>query len=154
MVHENSDDGRMYRKPLGFRQGRPLSGVMTLQNFIDGGYDVTDAKILVVVKSVGAKKTSESDPLWPHGNDLIPRQLRAKTTARSRTWSCKSRTTLPMLYSVCGALLRCLRWHQAMPPVSQTIQRQPISDKDGSPARPCCCCRLRRARSGDESVSS
>ena len=85
MVHENSDDGRMYRKPLGFRQGRPLSGVMTLQNFIDGGYDVTDAKILVVVKSVGAKKTSKSDPLWPHGNDLIPQQSLAKTTVLSRT---------------------------------------------------------------------
>jgi hypothetical protein len=29
---------------------------MTLQNFVDGGYDVVDAKILVVVKSIGAKK--------------------------------------------------------------------------------------------------
>lgn len=60
MVHENSDDGQVLRKPLGYREGRPLSGVMTLQNFIDGGYDAIDAKILVVVKSVGAKKTSES----------------------------------------------------------------------------------------------
>lgn len=46
----------MYLKPLGYREGRPLSGVMTLQNFIDGGYDVVDAKILVVVKSIGVKK--------------------------------------------------------------------------------------------------
>ena len=56
MVHENSDDGIMCKTPLGFRDGRPLSGVMTLQNFIDGGYDVVDAKILIVVKSIGVKK--------------------------------------------------------------------------------------------------
>lgn len=57
MVHENSDDGQMLSRPLGYREGRPLSGLMTLQNFVDGGYDVLDAKILVVVKSIGAKKT-------------------------------------------------------------------------------------------------
>ena len=56
MVHENSDNGAMYRTPLGYREGRPLSGVMALQNFIDGGHDVIDAKILLVVKSIGAKK--------------------------------------------------------------------------------------------------
>ncbi len=56
MIHENSDSGAMYRKPLGYREGRPLSGVMTLQNFNDGGYDVVDAKILVVVKSIGSRK--------------------------------------------------------------------------------------------------
>lgn len=56
MVHENSDNGAMYRTPLEYRDRRPLSGVMTLQNFNDGGYDVMDAKILVVVKSIGAKK--------------------------------------------------------------------------------------------------
>lgn len=55
MVHENSDNG-MFKTPLGFREGVPLNGLMTLQNFVDGGYDVADAKILVVVKSIGAKK--------------------------------------------------------------------------------------------------
>lgn len=60
MVHENSDDGQVLRRPLGYRKGYPLSGVMTLQNFADGGYDVNDAKILVVVKSIGAKKTGTS----------------------------------------------------------------------------------------------
>lgn len=59
MVHENSDDGQVLRRPLGYRRGHPLSGVMTLQNFVDGGYDVVDAKILVVVKSLGVKKTGE-----------------------------------------------------------------------------------------------
>lgn len=57
MIHENSDDGR-YRTPLGYNEGVPLDGLMTLQNFVDGGYDVHDAKILVVVKSVGSKKKS------------------------------------------------------------------------------------------------
>lgn len=57
MIHENSDGG-MYRMPQAYRPGLPLNGLMTLQNFIDGGYDVIDAKILVVVKSVGAKKKS------------------------------------------------------------------------------------------------
>lgn len=60
MVHDNSDNGMMCVTPLGYRHGRPLSGVMTLQNFIDGGYDVVDAKILVVVKSIGAKKKGKS----------------------------------------------------------------------------------------------
>lgn len=59
MVHENSDDGQMLSRPLGYREGRPLNGLMTLQNFVDGGYDVLDAKILVVVKSIGAKKTGK-----------------------------------------------------------------------------------------------
>jgi hypothetical protein len=59
MVHENNDSGAIYRTPLGYREGRPLSGVMTLQNFIDGGYDVMDGKILVVVKSIGSKKKGE-----------------------------------------------------------------------------------------------
>ena len=56
MVHENSDNGAMYKTPLGYREGGPLAGVMTLSNFNEGGYDVVDAKILVVVKSIGAKK--------------------------------------------------------------------------------------------------
>lgn len=56
MVHENSGNGAMYRTPLGYCARRPLSGVMTLQNFQDGGYDIVGAKILVVVKNIGAKK--------------------------------------------------------------------------------------------------
>lgn len=57
MIHDNSDHGR-YRTPLGFSEGVPLDGLMTLHNFIQGGYEVTDAKILVIVKSFGAKKKS------------------------------------------------------------------------------------------------
>lgn len=29
---------------------------MTVKNFLDGGYDVEDSKILVCVKSIGARK--------------------------------------------------------------------------------------------------
>ena len=60
MVHELSDDGTMYKRPLEHREGRPLHGLMTLQNFSDGGYDVADAKILVVVKSIGQRRKSMS----------------------------------------------------------------------------------------------
>ena len=56
MVHQNSDDGTLCSRPLGFRSGQPLDGLMTLQNFIDGGHDIPDAKVLAVVKSIGAKK--------------------------------------------------------------------------------------------------
>ena len=76
MVHENSDDGKMCTTPLEYREGRPFSGVMTLQNFVDGGYDVFGAKLLVVVKSIGAKKKGmgfhnpyESQRTDSQGND-------------------------------------------------------------------------------------
>lgn len=62
MIHENSDVGT-YKTPLAYRPGLPLNGLMTLQNFIDGGYDVVDAKVLVVVKSIGAKNRSTSNVL-------------------------------------------------------------------------------------------
>lgn len=56
MVHENSDEGVMLKRPLGHHEGRPMPNLMTLQNFIDGGYDVIGAKVLVVVKSLGQRK--------------------------------------------------------------------------------------------------
>ncbi|OQO09850.1 hypothetical protein B0A48_04202 [Cryoendolithus antarcticus] len=56
MIHSRSDDGSMLKRPLGHSDSRPLTGLMTLQNFVDGGYDVVDAKILVVVKSLVERK--------------------------------------------------------------------------------------------------
>nr|OQO23654.1 hypothetical protein B0A51_11339 [Rachicladosporium sp. CCFEE 5018] len=56
MIHSRSDDGVMLKRPLGHSDSRPLTGLMTLQNFVDGGYDVIDAKILVVVKSLVERK--------------------------------------------------------------------------------------------------
>jgi hypothetical protein len=49
----------MFKRPLGHREGRQMSDLMTLQNFIEGGYDVVGAKVLVVVKSLGQRKKSE-----------------------------------------------------------------------------------------------
>lgn len=56
MVQENSDDGSLCKKPLGYKEARPLTGLMTLGSFIAGGHEIVDAKILVCVKSLGPKK--------------------------------------------------------------------------------------------------
>ena len=56
MIHDASDQGVLCKTPLGYREGRQLGGLMTLSGFIEGGYDVNDGKILVVVKSIGARK--------------------------------------------------------------------------------------------------
>ncbi|KAI4617561.1 uncharacterized protein J4E87_008197 [Alternaria ethzedia] len=56
MVHENSDDGTRFKRPYGVRDNRVLSGLMTLKTFTDGGYDVEEPKLLVCVKSIGARK--------------------------------------------------------------------------------------------------
>ena len=59
MVHENSDDGILCRRPYGIKDNYHLAGLMTVKNFMDGGYDVDDCKILVCVKSIGARKKCE-----------------------------------------------------------------------------------------------
>ncbi|KAI9715372.1 MAG: hypothetical protein M1812_006017 [Candelaria pacifica] len=56
MIHDNSDDGVQCKTPLGYRDGQELPGLMTLRNFIDGGFDIIQGKILVCVKSIGAGK--------------------------------------------------------------------------------------------------
>jgi hypothetical protein len=65
MVHEHSDEGVLCKTPIGYRRGQPLPGLMTLQNFVNGGYDVADGRILVCVKSIGARKKCEC-LLLPH----------------------------------------------------------------------------------------
>ncbi|KAI9717432.1 MAG: hypothetical protein M1828_007194 [Chrysothrix sp. TS-e1954] len=45
------------RLPSGYQEGQPLSNLMSLHNFIEGGHEVAGARILVCVKSIGAKKT-------------------------------------------------------------------------------------------------
>lgn len=69
MVHDNSLS-TTYRIPLGYQEGVPLNGLMTLQNFIESGYEVVDAKILVVVKSIGARKKGISSS--PHASPIAP----------------------------------------------------------------------------------
>ena len=56
LIHRNSDNGEQCKKPVGYRTTKPLQGLMTLKNFVDGGYDLAEAKLLVCVKSIGAKK--------------------------------------------------------------------------------------------------
>jgi len=56
MIHKTSDKGMLCKTPLGYREGQQLASLMTLSGFLEGGYDVSDGKILVVVKSIGARK--------------------------------------------------------------------------------------------------
>ena len=65
MIHGKSDQGTLCKTPLGYREGQPLAGLMTLKNFVDGGYDIVDGRMLVCVKSVGARKESSSHSPYP-----------------------------------------------------------------------------------------
>ena len=56
MVQEQSDEGTLCKTPLGYRDGAQLAGLMTVKSFVDGGYDAAGRKILVCVKSIGARK--------------------------------------------------------------------------------------------------
>ncbi|KAF1989878.1 hypothetical protein K402DRAFT_370693 [Aulographum hederae CBS 113979] len=56
MIQDKSDEGVLCKTPLGYLEGLPLPALMTLKNFSEGGYDVADGRILVCVKSIGAKK--------------------------------------------------------------------------------------------------
>ncbi|KAI8932169.1 hypothetical protein NX059_011051 [Plenodomus lindquistii] len=57
MLHENNDDGTQFKRPFGCDGERPLEGLMTLKGFTDGGYEVEEPKVLVCVKSIGARRT-------------------------------------------------------------------------------------------------
>lgn len=59
MVQEQSDEGVLCKTPLGYRDGKQLDGLITLKNYIDGGYEIPGGKVLVCVKSIGARKTCE-----------------------------------------------------------------------------------------------
>jgi hypothetical protein len=56
MIHLNSDDGTQFKRPFNCRDSKTLPGLMTLKSFTDGGYDVDECKLLVCVKSIGARK--------------------------------------------------------------------------------------------------
>jgi hypothetical protein len=56
LIHQNSDNGEQCKIPLGYHKAQPLSRLMTLDNFFNGGYDVAESQVLVCVKSIGAKK--------------------------------------------------------------------------------------------------
>lgn len=56
LVHENSETGTQLRRPFNCRDSRSLPGLMTLKSFTDGGYDIDEPRLLVCVKSIGARK--------------------------------------------------------------------------------------------------
>ena len=60
MIHDASDQDTLCKTPLGYRKGQQLDSLMTLSGFLQGGYDVSDGKILVVVKSVGPRKKGKA----------------------------------------------------------------------------------------------
>jgi hypothetical protein len=60
MLHENSDTGTMCKRPFGCGGEEVMEGLMTLKGFVEGGYDVEAGKVLVCVKSVGARKRCTS----------------------------------------------------------------------------------------------
>lgn len=59
MLHEQGDNGSMFKTPFGVRDSQVLPGLMTLKNFVDGGFDVEDCKLIVCVKSIGPRKKCE-----------------------------------------------------------------------------------------------
>ena len=61
MVQEKSDEGMMCKSPLGYRDGKQMDRLMMLKNFIEGGYELADGKILVCVKSIGGRKKCENE---------------------------------------------------------------------------------------------
>jgi hypothetical protein len=68
MVHTNSDDGTQFKLPFNCKDTRVLPGLMTLKSFTDGGYDIDEPKLLVCVKSIGARKKCTASPplIRPH----------------------------------------------------------------------------------------
>jgi len=69
MVHEQSDEGVLCKTPLGYRDGKQLDGLITLNNYIEGGHEVPGGKVLVCVKSFGSRKTCKRPH---HSNAMQP----------------------------------------------------------------------------------
>jgi hypothetical protein len=57
MIHTDSSTDEICRAPLDHHKDRPLPGLMTLDSYISSGHDgVAGVKILVCIKSIGARK--------------------------------------------------------------------------------------------------
>lgn len=57
MIHTTASTALLCRTPLDYRKGTPLLGLMTLETFLGSGHDgVVGARLLVCVKSIGARK--------------------------------------------------------------------------------------------------
>lgn len=51
-----AENGTVCRIPHGYRAVRQLAGLMTLGNFIQGGSGVSEAKVLVCIKGIEARR--------------------------------------------------------------------------------------------------
>jgi hypothetical protein len=57
MIHTSDSADGICRIPLDYRKGHELQGLMTIQSYLGSGHDgVVGAKLLVCVKSIGARK--------------------------------------------------------------------------------------------------
>lgn len=63
LVHEAGADGLRCTTPLGYKESQALAGLMTLKNFMEGGHEVVNCKILVCVRTIGAKKKRLDHPV-------------------------------------------------------------------------------------------
>ncbi|KAL8937210.1 MAG: hypothetical protein Q9216_004538 [Gyalolechia sp. 2 TL-2023] len=59
MIQADKDTGMLFKKPLGYTNGKPLTGLINLRAFIDSGHEIANGRVLVCVKSVGGRKKSE-----------------------------------------------------------------------------------------------
>ncbi|KAH7350983.1 hypothetical protein BKA65DRAFT_453725 [Rhexocercosporidium sp. MPI-PUGE-AT-0058] len=58
MIHTTGSTDSICHVPLEYKKNQPLPGLMTLDTWLKGGHDgVVNAKILVCVKNLGARKT-------------------------------------------------------------------------------------------------
>lgn len=73
LLHTQSEGG-VGRLPLGYRYGQPLHGAVTLKNFVEGGADLPDAKVLVCVKAIGTaenRKAHTSSHALPNFSSFV-----------------------------------------------------------------------------------
>jgi hypothetical protein len=56
VIHQNGDIGVTCRIPLGYKKSQPLPGIMNIKQYIDGGYEIKDNRLLVCVKSIGPRR--------------------------------------------------------------------------------------------------
>ena len=71
MVQEKSDEGVICKTPLNYRDSKQMDRLMTLKNFIEGGHELTDGKILVCVKSIGMRKKCKDEAPCCHGKRRV-----------------------------------------------------------------------------------
>ena len=94
----SDDDFTRYKSPLGYHQGEPLPYLMALKEYLDGGYETNESKILVCIKSIGPRKKCMCEELIiaPRDDKVIDFiQLRTKAASRLLKSRSASLTTQP-----------------------------------------------------------